>query len=185
MGRALRKGVLFTLLSGCALSAWAIDPLIMFLLNAASEAATRTAERNAAQAPPPAPPPDRNYPGTQVEPAQLRKLIDDSFLHLSSEQKKEIFDKLNAALLDPKNAAVRAPMIEHFTVRALQVRAAHDYLSRLPLGEKQRLAGEFRREVVALPLDEAEQLARILQQGLLPVPADFNQMLLAALGAPR
>jgi hypothetical protein len=145
----------------------------------------RTAERNAAQAPPPAPPPSRNYPGTTVEPEQLRRLIDGSFLHLNGEQKKEIFDKLNAALLDPRNAAVRAPMIEHFTVRALQVRAAHEYLARLPLAEKQRLAGEFRREVAALPIDEAEKLGRILQQGLLPVPADFNQMLLAALVAPR
>jgi hypothetical protein len=185
MGRMLRKGVVFTLLLGLCAPAWAIDPLIMFLLNAASEAAMRTAERNAMQAPPPAPPPDRNYPGTQVEPAQLRKLIDDSFLHLSSAQKKEVFDKLNTALLDPKNAAVRAPMIEHFTVRALQVRAAQQYITALPPADKQRLAREFRREAEALPLEDQAKLAALLRQGLLPVPRDFNQLLLATLAEPQ
>ena len=185
MGRFLRGGVLFTLLAGCSVSAWAIDPLLMFLLNAASEAAMRTLERNAALAPPPPPEPSRNYPGTNVEPAHLKQLIDDCFLYLQEGQKREIFAKLNAALLEPKNAAVRAPMIEHFTERALQVRAAQLHLARLSDGEKRRLANEFRKEVATLPLDELDRLAGLLRQGLLPVPPDFNQLLLAALAAPQ
>jgi len=190
MGRTLRKGVVFTLLFGCCASAWAFDPLLMFLFNAASEAAMRTAERNereAARLGPrtPAPVPPKTYPGTVVEPAQLQRLIDECFLYLGDAQKREVFDQLNAALLEPKNAALRGPIIEHFTERALQVRAAHQHIAALPPAEKQRLAREFRREAEALPLEDQAKLAALLRQGLLPVPRDFNQLLLATLAEPQ
>ena len=115
MGRHLRSALLFTLLSaGMVLSARA-DPILMFLVGVAREMVT-----NHATAPRPAQPevplPDitKVYPGTSVEPDTLRRLIDDSFLYLSDGQRREIFDALHAALLNPRNAAVRGAMIEYF-----------------------------------------------------------------------
>ena len=121
------------------------------------------------------------YPGTTVQPDQLRRLIDDSFMYLSDRQRAEIFDTLHAELLKPKNAAVRAAMIEYFAEKALAVRVAQLRLARLSSGEKQRLADEFGREVAALPEREQRELGEVLRQGLLPVPYDLGQLLLAAL----
>lgn len=183
MGRLLRKGVFFTLLLACAAPATAADPILMFLLSVAREMIEAHASR--AAAPPAVPMPDmaRVYPGTTVEPDHLRRLIDDSFLYLSGEQRREIFDALHAALSNPKNAAVRGAMIEYFAQKALTVRAAQIRLSQLSWREKELLAGEFRKEVAALSAEEQIQLGELLRQGLLPVPSDLNQLLLAAFDA--
>ena len=180
MGRLIRKGVLFTLLLACAAPAAAADPILMFLLSVARE----MIESHAARAPKPADPqlPDtaRAYPGTSVEPDHLRRLIDDSFLYLSDRQRQEIFDALHAALIDPKNAAVRATMIDFFVSKALTVRAAQLQLAQLSSREKERLAGEFGKEIASLSVEERSQLGELLRQGLLPIPGDLNQLLLAA-----
>jgi hypothetical protein len=115
-----------------------------------------------------------------VRPQYLRRLIDDSFLYLSDSQRDEIFESLNKALLDPRNAAVRGSMIEYFARKALAVRAAQLKLAQLSLPEKQRLADEFGREVATLSPQEQAQVGKLLHAGLLPVPGDFNQLLLAA-----
>ena len=120
------------------------------------------------------------YPGTTVEPDVLRQLIDDSFMYLSGGQRQEIFDALHAALLNPKNAAVHGTMIEYFAEKALTVRAAQLKLAQLPWREKQRMAEEFKSELAALPEEDQAQLGEILRSGLLPVPSDLNQLLLAA-----
>ena len=121
------------------------------------------------------------FAGTTVEPATLRRLIDDSFLYLSAERRDQVFEALNAELLKPANAALRGPLIEHFTERALEVRAAQLRLAGLSYGEKQMLATELRREAHALPEAELDKLRLTLEKGLLPVPSDLNQLLLAAL----
>ena len=95
-------------------------------------------------------------------------------------QRREIFESLHAALADPKNAAVRAPMIEYFATRALTVREAQRRLSQLSTREKERLAGEFGREIASLSAAEQAQLGELLRKGLLPVPSDLNQLLLTA-----
>ena len=115
----------------------------------------------------------------------MRRLIEDSFPYLGSAQRKEIFDSLNAALADPKNAAVRGEMIQYFIDKALTVRAAQLQLSGLPWREKQRLAGEFRKELATLSAEDQAQLGVLLRSGMLPVPTDLNQLLLAAFDAPR
>jgi hypothetical protein len=125
----------------------------------------------------------RVYPGTAVEPDHIRRLIDDSFLYLNDSQRKEIFDSLNAALLDPKSAAVHGAMIEYFAEKALTVRAAQLELAKMPWREKQRLAEEFRNDLASLPAEDKEQLGDLLRGGLLPVPSDLNQLLLAAFEA--
>jgi hypothetical protein len=159
------------------------DPLLMLLLGIARDMIV--AHANAPRTEPAQPLPDftKVYPGTSVEPEVLRQLIDDSFLYLNDRQRKEIFDSLNAALLNPKNAAVRAPMIEYFAEKALLVRAAQLKLAKMPYSEKQRMALEFKTEIADLSGEEREQLGQLLRSGLLPVPSDLNQLLLAAFDA--
>jgi len=126
---------------------------------------------------------EKVYQGTTVEPDHLRRLIDDSFPYLSDAQRKEIFASLNEALADPKNATMRATLIEYFIDRALTVRAAQMKLAELSWREKQQLAGEFRKELATLSDEDRTQLGELLRSGMLPVPTDLNQLLLAAFDA--
>ena len=152
----------------------------MFLISMARNLIENHAARAPAANAAPMPEVSRVYPGTTVEPDQLRRLIDDSFLYLSDRQRAEIFDSLHAALVDPKNAAVRGTMIDFFVNKALTVRAAQLQLAQLSRRDKERLAGEFGKEIASLPAEERSQLGELLRQGLLPIPSDLNQLLLAA-----
>jgi hypothetical protein len=175
--------VLFTLLFAGVVTPAAADPILMFLLGVARDMVLNHAQnRDNYPRVPEQPMPDftRVYPGTSVEPDVLRRLIDDSFLYLSSEQRREIFDSLNAALLNPKNAAVRGTMIEYFAEKALLIRGAQLQLAKMPYSEKQRMAVEFKAEIASLNQEDREQLGQLLRSGLLPVPSDLNQLLLAA-----
>jgi hypothetical protein len=174
--------VLFALLFAFQSPAWAIDPLLMLLLGIARDrivakaVQAATDPQLAARGDVPA-----VYVGTTVRPDQLQRLIDDSFAYLSESQRAEIFDALNAELVKPKNAAVRGAMIQYFAEKALAVRAAQLQLARLSQPEKERLARQFGQEVAALPEREQRELGEVLRQGLLPVPHDLGQLLLAAL----
>ena len=185
MVRLLRRGVLFTFLFAGLAAPAAADPILMLLMSIARNMVTHHAQK-----------PDsekllenqifdtaKYYPGTLVEPDQMRRLIDDSFLYLGDRQRQEIFDSLNAELLKPNNAAVRGAMIEYFTDRALVVRAAQLQLARMPWSEKERMAREFKSELAALPPEERAQIGELLRKGMLPVPGDLNQLLLAAFEA--
>ena len=185
MGRYLRRGVLFTLLFAGVVTPAAADPVLMFLLSVAREMVEAHAARMRAAPAAPEPVPDmaRVYPGTAVEPEHLRRLIDDSFLYLSEAQRKEIFDALHEALMDPKNAAVRGTMIHYFAEKALTVRAAQLELARLSARDKERLAAEFRKEISSLSDEDQTQLGELLRSDLLPVPSDLNQLLLATFDA--
>jgi hypothetical protein len=186
MDRLLRKGVLFTLLFAGLVTPAAADPILMFLLSIAREMVeSHVAKSGGAPAPEFVPDISRVYPGTSVEPDHLKRLIDDSFLYLSDSQRKEIFDSLHAALSDPKNAAVRGTMIEYFAEKALTVRAAQIKLSQLSWREKELLANDFKKEIASLSTEDQTQLGELLRSGLLPVPSDLNQLLLAAFDAPR
>jgi len=185
MGRLLRGGVLFTLLFAGLVAPVAADPILMLLMSIARNMVVNHAQK-----------PDsekllenrvidtaKYYPGTLVEPDQMRRLIDDSFLYLGDRQRQEIFDSLNAELLKPNNAAVRAAMIEYFIDRALVVRAAQLQLARMPSSEKERMAREFKSELAALPPEERAQIGELLRKRMLPVPSDLNQLLLATFDA--
>ena len=176
MAGVLRRSLFFAVLLAFAWPARA-DPLLKFLFTVAREIALNQVQAPAAvRVEVPA-----TYPGTTVEPALLKRLIDDSFGYLSEAQRAEVFDALNAELLKPGNAAVRGPTIEFFAHRALQVRAAQQHLARLSDGEKERLAREFREEAKTLSPEDASQLRQALEKGLLPVPSDLGERLLAAL----
>ena len=135
--------------------------------------------------PAPLPLPAVTYPGTAVEPETLKQVIDESFTYLSSSQRGEIFDSLNAMLLDPKLGHTRATLIEYFLHKALAVRAAQVELDKLTYAQKEGLALQFRHETAALPEEERRQLLILLEQRLLPVPADLNRMLLAQMQDAR
>ena len=182
---ALRRFAFLLVFAGWSATAQA-DPLIFFLMSAAREIAFKavTNAANAAQAPV-VPVPATTYPGTAVEPETLRRVIDDSFTYLSSSQRGEIFDSLNTMLLDPKLGPSRATLIEYFLHKALAVRAAQVELGKLSYAQKERLALQFKEETAALPGEEREKLIGLLEQHLLPVPADLNQLLLAQLQEPR
>lgn len=184
MGGRLRQGMLCLWLCACAAPAHAADPILMLLLSVAREmvvsAASRAQKTEAAPQPAPA---TTRYPGTSVEPRHMRQLIDECFTYLSDAQRQEIFDALHAALMDPKNAAVRGSMIDHFAVRAAAVRETQERLAKLSGPDKARLVAEFKTAISSMPADEAAQLATLLRQGVLPVPNDLNAQLLAALDA--
>ncbi len=183
MGRFLRKGVLFTLLFAGVVTPAAADPIVMLLLGIARDMIVEHANRPRVPAPEYVPDMERVYKGTIVEPEHLRRIIDDSFPYLSEAQRKEVFDSLNGALADPKNAAVRGPMIQYFVEKALTVRAAQMKLSELSWREKEQLAHEFKKELTALSSEDQAQMGELLRSGLLPVPTDLNQLLLAAFDA--
>ena len=186
MGRLLRRGVLFALLFAGVVSPAAADPILMFLLGLARDLVEAHVNRSrAAPAPEFVPDIALVYPGNSVEPDHLRRLIDDSFLYLSNAQRKEIFDALHEALMDPKNAAVRGPMIDYFARKALTVRAAQLKLAQLSWREKQSMAADFGKEIATLSTEDRNQFGNLLRSGLLPVPSDLNQLLLAAFDAPR
>ena len=184
MVRWLRKGVLFTLLFAGLAAPAAADPMLMFLLGIARQIVEAHAARPpGAVDPEPLPDMSQVYPGTTVEPEHIRRLIDDSFTYLTPAQRREVFDALNAALLNPKNAAVRGVMIEHFATQALMVRAAQQKLASMSYRDKERMAQEFRKDLPSLHPEDREILGKLLRAGLLPVPSDLNQLLLAAFEA--
>jgi hypothetical protein len=165
MGRLLRGGVLFALLSAGLVAPAAADPILMILMSIARNMVTHHAQKPDSEKRLEVEIPDlsKYYPGTMVEPEQIRRLIDDSFLYLSDQQRTEIFDSLNAALLNPRNAAIRGTMIEYFSEKALMVRAAQLQLAKMPYSEKQRMALEFREEIATLNAEDRDQLGKLLR----------------------
>jgi hypothetical protein len=186
MGRNLRRGVLFTLLFAGLVAPAAADPLLLLLLGIARDMVIDQAQKSPKEKAiddPFQPDMSKVYPGTSVEPETLRRLIDDSYSYLSSSQRQEIFEALNAELMNPKNAAMRGAYIEYFADRALTWRAAQMQLAQMPYHEKQRLAEEFKSELPSMPEEEQAKLGKLLRSGMLPVPNDLNQLLLAAFEA--
>ena len=182
MLRRLHRAILVSLLLAVAAPATAADPIVMLLLGIAREMAFNyVRERLMAPRDPDPPPAPTAYAGTTIEPAQVRKLIDEGFGYLSRGQREEVFESLHASLMDPKNAAVRASMIEYFADRAMAMRMAQDRLRNLTTVEKSQLAAEFREQVAALSPTETAELAELLRRQVLPVPRDLNNMLLAEL----
>ena len=184
MDRRLRRTIFFLALLAFAAPAAAMDPILMFVLTVAREMMEQNQARQPATPELPTmggtlPEFPKVYPGTMVEPEHLRVLIDECFPYLSDSRRAEIFDALHAGLLDPRNAPVRATMIDYFAQRAFAVRAAQQRLQKLSANKKAQLAEEFKKEIATLPAEERERVRGLLREGLLPVPSDFNQMLLS------
>lgn len=61
------------------------------------------------------------------------------------------------------------------------MRAARQRLAQMSTQEKRGIAAEFRAATIGMPPEEQAQLSAVLRQGLLPLPEDLGQLMLAAL----
>ena len=168
--------------------AFSADPLTLLLLrmirdkiiSAGLEATAESAGRYQA-----APPPDRRLPGLHgplfagFDESQLRRLIDEGFLHLTPAQRDEVFASVRRIIADPKNAADVPAIIAELAMKASAVRQAHEQINSLSFAEKQRIANEAREEYARMPVETREQMASVLRQRLVPLPSDLTDMILA------
>ena len=180
MLRRIVVGVLLAISSSAAL---AVDPLTLILLRivrdqiitAAAEAAYDRLQEPKPQAGPivfPAHPYD-------LDDAKLRALIEEGFVHLTSAQREEVFASVKRILADPKNASMRFHIIEELALKASAVRQAHEQMNTLSQVRKRAIANEAREEYRKLKPEERQQMLAVLQSGVMPIPRDLNDMILA------
>lgn len=163
--------------------AHALDPLTLLLLRAVrdrviSAGIESSVERAGAAAP--VRPPMAPQPGLPLgmDEMQLRQLIDEGFVHLTSSQRDEVYQHVRKILRDPKNAAEAPAIIADLAVKASAVRQAHEALNNLPMARKQRIAAEAREEYERMPPETREELAGALRARMVPMPADLTDMIL-------
>ena len=178
----LRRAVIGILLAISSSAAVAADPLTLILLRilrdqiitAAAEAAYDSMQKPKPQGPIvfPAHPYD-------LDDAKLRILIDEGFVHLTSVQRDEVFASVKRILADPKNAPIRFHIIEELALKASAVRQAHENLNNLSYDRKRLIANEAREEYLRLKPEERQQMLAVLQSGVMPIPRDLNDMILA------
>jgi hypothetical protein len=180
----LRVALLGLVLSCFSSAAIAADPLTLFLLRMLRDQAISATIESATQQQPAQPqftprPPVVAAPQTSSESAQLKALIDESFLHLGPAQREELHASLQKMLGDPRNAAVRSEIISEFTRQAVAMRDAHRHLSRLSETDMRRVAEDARSEFERLSPDQRKQLLQALQQGVPGMPRALHDMMMA------
>jgi hypothetical protein len=186
MGSVMRRSVFCLLLALWPSIAFAIDPLTLFLLrmlrdqiiSSGMESAIDGAKRNE-------PPSILMIPRApyDLDDQELRALIDEGFVHLSSAQRSEVYAGVKRILSNPENAAMRPYLVQELAVKASAVRQAHEQLAKLSQAQKAALAAEARAEYEKLPPDERQQMFQVLQSGVVPLPRDLNDMILAEFGS--
>jgi hypothetical protein len=117
------------------------------------------------------------------EESRVRALIDDSFLHLSGAQRDAVFAGMKKVLNDPQHAQIRTQLVAEFTLKARAVREGYRNLDRLSDTEKRTLALQAKEEFRRLPAAQRHQLLEALQAGVLPMPHDLNEIMLAEFGS--
>ena len=187
---ALTSLALLVALALPAAPARAFDPLMMFLLGFAKNLIDSAIEENAARQPPriaivpaaPAPPPKA---AAQMDAADLRALVDESFGYLTSAQRTELLAGLEKALADPANEPYRVAIINQFVGVARQVSFTHRSLDRLSTEAKRTLAERFAANYRSLTPEQQQALGQQLRARALPLPADLNDMMLSALASAQ
>jgi len=195
MCSALRIALVGAVFASFSAATLAADPLVLFLLRvlrdqvisssiqAGVEAAQeRSKAESATAAAPRAPPP----PATEGQ--WLKGLIDESFVHLTPQQREELHASLMKILNDPKYASARSLIITEFTGQAIAIRDAHRALSQLSPDQMKAIAAEARREYERLPAEQRQQLLQVLQHGVPGMPRALNDLMLAEFSsapAPR
>jgi hypothetical protein len=114
-----------------------------------------------------------------TEEQQVRTLLDENFLHLTAAQRDEVFAGLQKILKDPQYARDRARLVAEFGLTARAVRDSYRGLDTLSYAEKRSLAAQAKEEYRRLPAGERQQLIEVLQSGMLPVPRDLRDIMLA------
>ncbi len=186
----IRRGLFITLLfAAVAAPAHAADPLTLFLLKMLRDQMISSALESAfTQKPQTAEPPPASTALTGVygvNAEQLRGMIDAGFVHLTPGQRTEVYEHLTRMLADPKNAQARPMIIQELALKAEAVRSAHERLAALTPAEKRAIAADARVEFERLPSAEREQMAQLLRSGVVPIPGDLNDLILAELAAAR
>ncbi len=185
--RGIAAAVLLTLGTS---SAWAADPLVLYLLRmlrdqivmGAADAALERLNRPA--------PPRYGYPQPreasiprQDEPQRLKMVIEESYGYLAPAQRDEIHAALMRILGDPRNAALRPQIVASFVQTARAVQQAQQTLESLSQAQKHALASQARQEYERLGAGERRELMSILRAGQAPIPADLTEMMVAEFSA--
>ena len=176
-----RVSAAFAIALFCA-PAFSADPLTLLLLRVLRDKMISTGIENAVEraAVQPATPQPlfSGVPYAGLADGQLRQLIDEGFVHLTAAQRDEVVASVRRIIADPKNAAEVPAIIADLAVKASAVRQVHEQLNALSFARKQRIASEAREEYEKMPLETREQMASVLRQRLVPLPADLTDMIL-------
>jgi hypothetical protein len=119
----------------------------------------------------------------EIDDERLRALIDEGFVHLTRAQRDEVFASAKRILAGTQNTAQRAALVQELAFKASAVRQAHEHLAALSPAEKRALAIEARGEYQKLPAEERQQMMQVLQAGIVPLPRDLSEMILAEFGS--
>lgn len=186
MRRTVRIIIAGLILATGSTAARAADPLVLFVLrmlrDQAISAGIQAGVEAAQEKPKPAAPIVIPRGAPQADDPWLRGLIDESFVHLDSQQREELYASLMKMLNDPKNAAMRPAIIAEFTGQAIALRDAHRQLSRLSAADMKTIAAEARREYERLPAEQRQQMLQVLQHGIPGMPRALNDLMLAEFG---
>jgi hypothetical protein len=163
-----------------------VDPLVLFLLrmvrdsmlSSAIERGVESAQGNSKPGDPAA-----SLPRLAALPATegqwLRSLIDESFVHLSGQQRDELHISLLRMLNEPRHAELRSTILAEFTGQAIAMRDAHRRLSGLTPEQMKMIAMEARQEYERLPAPQRQQMLQVLQHGIPGMPRTLNDLMLA------
>ncbi len=180
---AVRIGVFGFVFASYSSAALGADPLTLFLLrmlrdqvlSSAIESGVTASQQprkpETAAAARPAPPP--------TEGQWLKGLIDESFIHLGTQQREDLHASLMKILADPGNAAVRSDILAEFTRQAITTRDANQRLSRLSEADMKVIAAEARGEFERLPPEQRRQLMQALQHGVPGMPRALHELMMA------
>ena len=172
----------------CSSAAYSIDPILLLLLRMmrdhAISASVEAGVNSLRQAAPPQAPTFGYALPTTPEPQgnaeqRLRTLIDESLLHLSAEQRDAVFAAMQKVLNDPQYAQLSPQILAEFTLKVRAWRESYRQLDRLSYSEKKALVMQAREEFQRLPAEQRQHLLEMLQSGMLPVPRDLNEIMLA------
>src|SRR3954470_17343127 len=164
------------------------DPILLFLLRMARDKAVSASLEsgvNSLQRPATLPSPVYGFalprPAIPLgnEEQEMRAVIDENLLHLTRAQRDEVFTALQEKLRDPGYASQKPQLIATFSLAARDVRESYRALDALTQSEKQSLAERAGDEFRGMAEDERQQLVGILRSGVLPLPADLRDIMLA------
>jgi hypothetical protein len=191
----LRLALIGAIFASWSSATFAVDPLVLFLLKmlrdqaisstleAGYDAARDAYDAPLAGAPTPAPTLAPPIPRAGNEEQWLTEVIDQSFLHLSPQQRAELHASFLKIVNDPANAAQRAVLIAQFTIQATRLRDAHRILSQLSDADMRGLVAQARHEYQKLPAEQRAQMLQVLRRGIPGVPQALNEMMLAEFGS--
>ena len=182
---AARTAVVAVMLASIVLPvapAHALDPLTLILLRLVRDkvisAGLESAAEHASKAASAVAPSAAGLP-LGMNDTQLRRLINEGFIHLSYEQRGEVFSSVRQILMDPANAADGPGIVADLALKAAGVRQAIESISRLSPERKREIAREAGEEYMKLPPDTRDDLTDVLRKRVVPLPDDLNAQILA------